>query len=235
MNIKTEWKKGPLLVSADPSYQNTVRQALCALLHQLFSQKPSLIKHAIQQFRKDRQGPVIIVLNALDKCAKSEFTDLMRHIESHFRNNQSSHGKLKYLLTYRPYNQIVSKFRGLLNAFPNIHIPGEEESETISQEHLSPQIKSYLEKRLQKTAHRTYLWVYLIFNYLQKEDFKKTLKGIESTIATVPRSVNKAYKQILNKTKEDPMVRKVLSIILAASRPLTLSEINVAVNIDYTS
>ncbi|RYP58916.1 hypothetical protein DL769_008749 [Monosporascus sp. CRB-8-3] len=253
--------------------QNTVRQALCALLHQLFSQKPSLIEHAMTQFRNDGQGltnsteslwkvlrnamkdpltgPVIMVLDALDECAESEFADLMRNVESQFRSDQLGHGKLKYLLTCRPYEQIVSKFRGLLDAFPNIRIPGEEESETISQEvnrvvtHrvnllsekkcLSPQIKSHLEKRLQETTHRTYLWVYLVFDYLEKEDFKKTLKGVESTIATLPRSIHEAYEQILNKSKEHPMVRKALSIILAAGRPLTLSEMNIAVNIDATS
>lgn len=36
--------------------QNTIRQALCALLHQLFSKKPSLIKHALTQYHKDSQG-----------------------------------------------------------------------------------------------------------------------------------------------------------------------------------
>ncbi|KAH7122203.1 hypothetical protein B0J13DRAFT_512355, partial [Dactylonectria estremocensis] len=293
-------ESGPLLVSADPGCgksvlakylidrglprstticyfffkdqdQNTVRQALCALLHQLFSQKPSLIKHAMPLFRKDGQGlinstqslwevlrnaikdpqagPVIMVLDALDECAELEFADLMRNVESQFRSDYLGHGKLKYLLTCRPYDQIVSKFRGLLDAFPNIRIPGEEESETISQEvnrvithrvnqlsdDLSPQIKSHLEQRLQKTTHRTYLWVYLVFDYLEKENFKKTPKGVESAVATLPRSINEAYEQILNKSKGDPMVRKVLSIILAASRPLTLSEMNVAVNIDYTS
>ncbi|KAK2471343.1 hypothetical protein H9L39_17574 [Fusarium oxysporum f. sp. albedinis] len=295
-------ESGPLLVTADPGCgksvlakylidhglprsaticyfffkdqdQNTVRQALCALLHQLFSLKPSLIEHAMPQFRKDGQGlinsteslwkvlrnaikdpqagHVIMVLDALDECAKSEFTDLMRNVESQFRSDQSGYSKLKYLLTCRPYDQIVSKFRGLFNAFPNIRIPGEEESETISQEvnhvitrrinqlamekRFSTQIKSHLEKRLQETTHRTYLWVYLVFDYLEKDDFKKTLKGVESAVATLPRSINEAYEQILNKTKEDPMVRKALSIILAASRPLTLSEMNVAVNIDYTS
>ncbi|KAH7187890.1 hypothetical protein DER44DRAFT_122604 [Fusarium oxysporum] len=293
---------GPLLVTADPGCgksvlakylidhglprstticyfffkdqdQNTARQALCALLHQLFSLKPSLIEHAMPQFRKDGQGlinsteslwkilrnaikdpqagPVIMVLDALDECAESEFTDLMRNVESQFRSDQLGYGKLKYLLTCRPYDQIVSKFRVLLDAFPNIHIPGEEESETISQEvnhvitrrinqlaiekRFSTQIKSHLEKRLQETTHRTYLWVYLVFDYLEKDDFKKTLKGVESAIATLPRSINEAYEQILNKTNEDPMVRKALSIILAASRPLTISEMNVAVNIDYTS
>jgi hypothetical protein len=34
--------------------QNTCRQALCALLHQLFSQKPALIaKHAVPQYDKN--------------------------------------------------------------------------------------------------------------------------------------------------------------------------------------
>ncbi|KAH7111465.1 hypothetical protein B0J13DRAFT_271948 [Dactylonectria estremocensis] len=192
-----------------------------------------------------------MVLDALDECAESEFADLMRNVESQFRSDHLDHGKLRYLLTCHPYEQIVFKFRGLLNAFPNIRIPGEEDSETISQEvnqvitrrinqlsmkkPLTPQIKSHLQKRLQETSHRTYLWVYLVFDYLLKEDFKKTVKGVESTIATLPRSINKAYEQILNKTKEDSMVRKALSVILAASRPLTLSEMNVAVNIDDKS
>ncbi|KAL7916974.1 nucleoside phosphorylase domain-containing protein [Trichoderma austrokoningii] len=36
--------------------QNTMRQALCALLHQLFSKKPSLIKHALTQYRINGRG-----------------------------------------------------------------------------------------------------------------------------------------------------------------------------------
>jgi Cdc6-like AAA superfamily ATPase len=139
-------ESGPLLVSADPGCgksvlakylidhvlprsaticyfffkdqdQNTVRQALCALLHQLFSQKPSLIKYAREQLDKDGQGLinstnslwtilrgavqdpkaglVIIVLDALDECAESEFEDLMRNVESQVRRNQLDRSKLK--------------------------------------------------------------------------------------------------------------------------------------------
>ncbi|KAI5460980.1 hypothetical protein BGZ63DRAFT_455093 [Mariannaea sp. PMI_226] len=255
--------------------QDTIRQALCALLHQLFSQQPSLIEYAMPQFQKDGQGlinstkslwkilhkatkdpkagSVIMVLDALDECVESEFADLIRNVESQFSINNPSHGKLKYLLTCRPYNQIISKFCSLLDNFPNIHIPGEEESAIISQEvnlvitcrvnqlsmkkRLSRQVKSHLEKRLlRETTHRTYLWVYLVFDFLGKEDFKTTPKGIESTIATLPRSIDEAYEQILNKIKGDLMsralVRKALSIILAASRPLTLLEMNIAMNIE---
>lgn len=80
---------GPLLVSADPGCgksvlakylinhglprpaticyfffkdqdQNTLPQALCALLHQLFSQKPDLIRHAMPEYFKN--GPGIVTL-----------------------------------------------------------------------------------------------------------------------------------------------------------------------------
>ncbi|KAH7108871.1 hypothetical protein B0J11DRAFT_500063, partial [Dendryphion nanum] len=297
-----EQVSGPLLVSADPGCgksvlarylideglprsaticyfffkdgdQNTVRQALCALLHQLFIKNPLLIQHAVEQFAKDGQGlinstkslwtilqnavqdphagPIIIVLDALDECAESEFVDLMQNIEGQFRNSTSSSGRLKYLLTSRPYEQIVSKFQGLLRTFSYIRILGEEESESISLEvscviqyrveqlarekQLSPQVKDRLASMLLNIKHRTYLWVYLVFDYLEVENFKKTPTGVNSTMAVMPKTINKAYEQILNKSKDHPMVRKALSIILAASRPLTLSEMNIAVNIDSTS
>lgn len=292
-------ESGPLLVSADPGCgksvlakylidhslprsaticyfffkhkdQNTMRQALCVILHQLFSQRPPLINHAMPQFYKNGErlirstkslwtilenavqdpqaGAVILVLDALDECGELEFTDLMRHIESQFRHSKLVYSKLRYLLTCRPYKQIISTFRGyLFEAFPDIRIPGEDKSEAISQEvnrvithrvnqlsktkSLSPVIKKYLKKRLQETTHRAYLRVYLVFDYLEKESFQKTQDGIKTTLATLPRSVNEAYEQILDRSKQNPIVRKALSIIMAASRPLTLSEINIAASI----
>jgi nucleoside-triphosphatase THEP1 len=168
-------ESGPLLVTADPGCgksvlakylideilqpsattcyfffksqdQNTVRQALCALIHQLFSQKPSLITYAMEEFEKNGKnlinsttllwtifgnsvqdtlaGPLIIVLDALDECAESECEDLIRMIKSQFSSGRSS--RLRYLLTSRPYEQIMAGFMNLLKSFPDIHIPGEE-------------------------------------------------------------------------------------------------------------
>ncbi|KAL4959122.1 uncharacterized protein BDV14DRAFT_194052 [Aspergillus stella-maris] len=295
-------ESGPLLVSADPGcgksvlarylidnylprsaticyfffkdkVQDKVQQALCALLHQLFSQKPYLIKHAMEEYSKDgeslinsteslwkvlrnavsdpQSGKIIIVLDALDECSELDFPDLTRNVESHFHGDQLSQGKLKYLLTCRPYESIVSEFGSLLRTFPNIRIPGEEESETISYEvnhvithrvnqlsqkkNLSSKVQRQLEEGLRQTPHRTYLWVHLVFNYLVEENFKKTPKGVESTLKVLPRSVNAAYEQILNRSKEYLVVRKALSIILAASRPLTLAEMNIAMSVDATS
>lgn len=252
--------------------QNTIRQALCALLHQLFTQKPVLINHAMAKFGKEKNnlinstqslwevfrnavndmeaGSIIILLDALDECLESDFQNLIKNIEIQFSETHIVQSKLKCLLTCRPYEQIVSRFQGLRDHFPNIRIPGEEESDTISQEincvityrakrlskrnNLPPEIKNYLEDRLWGTPNRTYLWVFLIFNYLEKETFKKTVKEIESIITTLPTSITEAYEQILSKSKDHPMVRKAISIILVASRPLTLSEMNVAVSMDDT-
>lgn len=105
--------------------QNTVRQALCALLHQLFSQKLSLIQHAMERYDENgpgltnsknslwtilgnavqdpQAGSVIIVLDVLDKCAESEFENLVRNVKNQFHNNELSQNKLKYFLTNHLY------------------------------------------------------------------------------------------------------------------------------------
>ncbi|KAJ6004940.1 hypothetical protein N7540_012739 [Penicillium herquei] len=250
--------------------QNTLRQALCALLHQLFSQKPSLIEHAMEYFKtdgpqlikstirlwkilvnalKDSQvGPVIIVLDALDECVESEFENLMQNLKR--SSLQSDLGKIKFLFTSRPYEQIINEFRGLLHASPYIHISGEENSDKIGQEvshfiqhqvkqlaekkGLSEPVKNHLAKRLLRFTHRTYLWVYLVFDHLKATPFKKTSRGIDTTISALPANLNEAYDQILSKSKEPEMARRALSIILAATRPLTISEMNIALNINGT-
>ncbi|KAI1073287.1 hypothetical protein LB507_010815 [Fusarium sp. FIESC RH6] len=207
----------------------------------------AVLRNAVQD---PRAGSIIIVLDALDECADFEFVDLMKNIQAQFYGGSLTRGKLRYLLTCRPYDQILTRLQVLLEAFPNIHIPGEEESEAISREvnrvirrridqmaierQFSAEVKSSLEQRLRDTSHRTYLWVYLVFDYLAEGNFKKTPQGIATAIASLPSSINEAYDKILNKTNKDPMVRKTLCIILAASRPLTISEMNIAVNVDDT-
>ncbi|KAB5566553.1 hypothetical protein GE09DRAFT_1187085 [Coniochaeta sp. 2T2.1] len=254
--------------------QKTVRQALCAILYQLFSQRPFLIDHAMDRFGADgdglprsttslwaifceavrdrRAGQVIVVLDALDECDESEFKNLMFSMKHYFDFRKPGADNLRFLLTRRPYEQIASSFVHLSDAFPHsIRIPGEDESETISQEinrvieyrveqlavekRIPEHVKDALLQRLLSVPHRTYLWVHLVFDYLRTEDFKKTPKGVQSAVATLPKTVEQAYERISSRSKDRTMVRKVLSIILAATRPLSVSEMNVAVNIEETS
>ena len=248
--------------------QNTLKRALCALLHQLFSQKPHLICHAMSQYSQNgsklvevisvlwdilaeasqdvEAGPVIFVLDALDECVISDFLDMTRMLKQRFLDKRVTEGQVKFLLTSHPYDHIISQFQGLIKMSPRVHIPADEESETISEEinlviqyrvgelaeakNLKPHLSEYLERRLLEVEHRTYLWIYLVFDYLESEGFKKTEKGIEASLQTLPKDVNEAYEKISSKSKDDEKVRLVLAIILAAVRPLTLVEINIAVH-----
>jgi hypothetical protein len=247
--------------------QDTVKQALCALLHQLFSHKPSLIRHAMPEFRDNgpslagntellwkilekagadpETGPVIFVLDALDECEGKQFDVLVSMLNRHIQKDKKEIGKMKFLLTCRPYDSLTSQFHGPVKIF---RIPGEEDSESIGKEvssviihrvnqlgeekKLAPHIKDHLQEELLKITHRTYLWVYLVFDYLKSHIFKKTTTGVDSAIKNLPVSVNEAYEKILSKSQNNQMVRKALCIVLAANRPLTLAEMNIAVNID---
>ncbi|KAI4149545.1 MAG: hypothetical protein LQ340_004584, partial [Diploschistes diacapsis] len=250
--------------------QNTFRQALCALLHQLFTQKPNLLRHALPEYLANGKslvnvtnslerilanvahdvevGQIIFVLDALDECTRSDLQQLLRMIEHQFSTGSSGIGKVKYLLTSRPYEQIMSGFTRLMDSFPSIRIPGEEASSRIGEEvnrvivfrlkrlakekNLDVSIKHHLQQCLTRVPNRTYLWVHLVFDYLESRVLKKTPKGIEDSIAKLPETVNQAYEQILSKAEDQQIVRKVLCIILAASRPLSLKEMNIAVNVE---
>ncbi|KAI1325310.1 hypothetical protein F5Y16DRAFT_401470 [Xylariaceae sp. FL0255] len=195
-------------------------------------------------------GPVIIVLDALDECDPGEFEDLLRRVRKQFLSECPGHRMLKYLLTSRPYEKVLREFDPLSATIPYLRIPGEAESDEISKEinlvidyrvktlaerlGLSDQVRSRLEEKLLSVEHRTYLWAYLVFDYLEEGNFKKTKKGVDAAFENLPKTIYQAYEQILGKSQEVPMVRKALSIILAASRPLSISEMNIALNIDQT-
>ncbi|KAJ5663544.1 hypothetical protein N7507_004275 [Penicillium longicatenatum] len=227
-----KWLKqesGPLLVSANPGCGKLVlaRYLIDVILpqssviyHFFFKDQDQNINILEQALNNPIIGPMIIMLDTLDKCAESEFKDLIQNLKRY--SLQSDSRKLKFLLTSRLYKQIVDGFRGLLHAFPHIRIPGEESH-----------IIQYRAKQVTKEKGLSEL-VYLMFNYLKATPFKKTIKGVDFTISTLPANVNEVYEQILNKSKDQMMVRRALSIILAASRPLTISKMNIALNVNVT-
>ncbi|KAK3484934.1 uncharacterized protein B0T23DRAFT_52318 [Neurospora hispaniola] len=254
--------------------QSTVKQALCALLHQLFGQKPELIKHALEEHDRngdgligttsslwrvfkdatqdERAGTIIIVLDALDECEPGEFKLLVHNLI------QAGESHVKFLLTSRPYGDVISPFKygDMLQRFPRVLIPGEKEdqSDQISTEinhviqvrveqfvhkyGLKNQLRDALWAELNKTKHRTYLWVYLVFDHLNtlvtSDSLKRTAQGFKAAIAKLPRTVEDAYERILNRPHGvlRTTLRRVLRVMLAAQRPLTLSEMQIVVNME---
>ena len=256
----------------DNDEQNHLATALCSVLHQLFSQRPHLLHHAIPSWEKngerlqqevdelwrifttaasaDVSHKTICIFDALDECREMDQGRLIEKLQS-FHHQPSSLTKdtcLKFLVTSRPYDHIQDHFRAITDSFPHLHIKGEEENDQIHEEidlvvkirvkelaetvPLSPDVHQRVEQQLLQMEHRTYLWLHLAIDDI-RTTFKHSLRPAESSITLIPPSVNAAYEKILCRVPADQIdtVKKILEIIVAARRPLTIREMAMALGI----
>ena len=249
----------------DSKEQKTVTKALCALLHQLFEQKQVLLREALEKFRTHGEaltesfltlwailikaaenpeaGEIICVLDALDECEEAGKEALIDVLNEYYTRLKHHDGKLKFLITSRPYSDIERRFGDL-----TIRLAGEDETEIIQSEidmvikarvpslaaslKLDGETQDYLEQRLLEIKNRTYLWLYLILDGIKKTIMINTSKRVDRFISEIPNSVYEAYEAILRKSPDPQKARKVIHIVLAATRPLTLQEMNVAINVE---
>jgi ankyrin repeat protein len=197
-----------------------------------------------------RAGEIICVLDALDECEESGRYQLIDSFNKYFNNTTSCkrhQSTLKFLVTSRPYFDIERRFKQLTHNIPTIRLEGEKESESISRE-ITSVIKvraqqvglevgldceeaSTLERKLLEAPQRTYLWLKLIFDEI-RSSLSVTKLRLEKIITTLPDTVEKAYEAILAKSTNAQQARKLLCIVIAAVRPLTLREMNIALNVE---
>jgi len=190
-------------------------------------------------------GTVIIVLDALDECDQDErnMQTLSRWIRKHFDDGGPK--KLKVFMTSRPYQDTMRHIQELERSFPNIRIKGEDESEILSKEinavieyrvsrlqHFDTRLKEHLKQRLEGISHRTYLWLYLVMSYLETSIIKNTTRGIDQVIENLPVTVEDSYEKILSWSREPETTRKALAILLAAYQPLTLRQMQIALDLN---
>ncbi|MCJ1402755.1 hypothetical protein MMC11_005976, partial [Xylographa trunciseda] len=187
---------------------------------------------------------IICVLDALDECQEHSRTALTaKLVQLYSRRSSTNAAKpiLKFLVTSRPEFSIVRDFKDLTR------LRGEEESEHIKNEidlvikykvgelglkmDLSELDQSNLQGNLLSIPHRTYLWLYLVFDAI-KEKLELSRHDIATIARTIPINVEKAYTAILDKSTDKEKARKLLHIVLAAKRPLSLQEANVAMVIE---
>ena len=250
-------------------------KALCAILHQLFLQRPLLYKYAEKDFDSkgdkflsdfdalwniligaamdESNDEIICVLDAVDECHEGSRKAFITKIASYYRyineNLGTQEGKipvLKFLVTSRPYTQIEREFKQLTAMLPTIRLSGEDESASIRKEidlvvdarvkdlgdklDLSYSIQLSLRNRFLQIDQRTYLWLRLVIDSLESI-VDVTEDSIEEMVETLPESVEKAYSALLNRSSDKAKARKLLNIVLASGRPLTLAEVNIAMAI----
>ncbi|PSN58669.1 hypothetical protein BS50DRAFT_510002, partial [Corynespora cassiicola Philippines] len=199
-------------------------------------------------------GHVVCILDALDECQEADRKKLISHLKSfcdRFLTKPIRESSLKFLVTSRPYNDIEYEFSGLTENVPTIRLAGEDESERISEEigividaevkeiaggcKLNDRLRSALHTRLCEIPNRTYLWLYLTLDEVSSKISKgKTEKRLLTIINTLSSTVEEAYEKILANCDEKE-ARKILQIIVASRRPLTVSEIDIALELESSS
>lgn len=204
---------------------------------------------------KDKDlGEVICVFDALDECEREGMRLLATNLDHLLQNLGSDNGKngvsIKFLITTRGYPEILDQFSDVVSDIVYLSGDDKDEKDQIQAEIglvLDYQLERLSEKKHFKTERkervyealkakgseqRTYLWLKLIFELLQGT-FKTTTRDWEDIIAKPPSSVNKAYETLLMRVDNDDKeaVRVVLHLMIAACRPLTLCEMNIALNI----
>ena len=193
-------------------------------------------------------GRIVCILDALDECQQSDRNKLISWLDHFYRRcpgKPNRGAKLKFLVTSRPYNEIELSFSKLIRDIPTIRLAGETESEAISREieivmkarvdeiaderDLDDDVRFSLHRRLSQIPSGTYLWLHLTLD-AARYALGTTKNKLLKVINTLPESVEEAYEKILARCSRQE-AKKLLQFVAAAQRPLTLSEIDVALEI----
>ncbi|MCJ1229232.1 hypothetical protein MMC12_005897 [Toensbergia leucococca] len=261
----------------DDSEENrSANHAMCAILHQLFSQNRNLLRHAMPDFGRNGQklpqlfdtlwkillsaaadpesGTIICVLDALDECAEKTRIPLIREL-ARFYLDPDMASRMKFIVVSRPNTAMADAFYVGNPNVASVQLAGEEESEVqairieidlVVKERVKQfnslrrrrgiQDDAYMDvqKRLDKVENRTYLWVSLIFPELDKNAGLARGKLLQ-VIETLPKSIDEAYQRILVQSSDLNEAKKLLHIVVAATRPLALAEMNIALSIETHS
>jgi hypothetical protein len=139
----------------------TSTNALCAILHQLFTNTSTsrLINHALESHRKygptltknitalwqilidcvtsSDTGDIICVLDALDECKEDSRLEIVEKLNEFYCQSKERpivSSKLKFLVTSRPYSDLETSFQEFQTTATYLRFDGHEKSEQIHQE-----------------------------------------------------------------------------------------------------
>ncbi|KAF4197557.1 hypothetical protein CNMCM8694_002459 [Aspergillus lentulus] len=154
--------------------QKSITNALCCVLHQLFSQNRDLLTETlIERFemngritnsfselwnilissaKEKHSGEIICLLDALDECEQhgwSQFTEALRRL---YTDGTRHTFNLKFLITSRPYSRIRRGFQPLdIPGQPIVHLSGESD---VEMEKISQEIVIFIETRVKEVKAR---------------------------------------------------------------------------------
>ncbi|KAI1815816.1 hypothetical protein GGS20DRAFT_541510 [Poronia punctata] len=198
---------------------------------------------------------VVIVIDALDECKADDLHMFFRQMANIVGRLGPRTSSLRLLMTGRPYSVVREGVRWLQRRTESAEISSDDDPEalsgeislvlernveTFSQKHsINAAATTHLRNSLLSMEHRTYLWLYLVMDHLEaaarKKKFKLTPRGLEAAVRELPKTVEEAYEGLLERSSDIKMARKLLFILLAAERVLTVGELNEAIYVQAES
>ena len=138
------------------------------------------------------------------------------------------------------------KLQSLSNITTYLRFDGDDKSQIISREinlvidHEMPLIaKGFsaedckrISDRLKAMNNRTYLWLFLTIDIIMgsRSNYGKG-SDIYSLLSDLPSTVSDAYERILSRSSDNMRARILLQLIVTATRPLSLQEVNIALTL----
>ena len=149
-------------------------------------------------------------------------------------------------MTSRPYDDLEERFRSLSDVSTYLHFDGDDKSQRIGEDinlvidHEMPRIaKGFgvehckrITDRLKEINNRTYLWLFLTIDNITRSRSKYSkASDIDSLLSDLPSKVSDAYERILSRSSDNVRARILLQLIVAATKPLSLQEVNIALTV----
>jgi hypothetical protein len=193
-------------------------------------------------------GSITIVLDALDECDSESAERLWKKLGPYVKSPTTS---MKFMITSRPITSANPEFD--IDYAATIKMS--EDRHCLR--HLSEDIEHVVEARFERFARacirddvlkeelrnivrpkedRTYLYVKLLFECLElrvRDGLPRVPRDWITSFKTLPVNVKEAYSKFLCRVRESHRndVKLMLQFVVAATRPLTVREINIALNI----
>lgn len=195
-------------------------------------------------------GEIVCILDAFDECEdvdheRRRLAKALREFYDSVTETKNS-VNLKFLVTSRPYGNIGRSFQPLdIEGLPIIHLKGENDEETSK---IAKEINIYIKykvsclrnswdlndnetelllNQLKRVPSQTYLWAYLTLE-LFENNYLISKEAIREVTSSLPQTVEDAYEKILGRSLDPDAAKKMLHIVVAAARPLTLLEMRLA-------
>ncbi|KAJ4250968.1 hypothetical protein NW762_011618 [Fusarium torreyae] len=194
--------------------------------------------------KDDNAGELVCILDAFDECDDQQRDKFVQALQKLYDSDSGAKHEfnLKFLITSRPYRNIRLNFQSV------VHLEGEGEEGIVSIARevdayidyrvscirddlfLQPDETALLLRQLRRVPNQTYLWVYLTLNLIEK-DYSIDQAKIREATYSLPQTLDDAYERILARSGKPKEAKKLLHIIVAAARPLTLAEMDIALSL----